>query len=181
MSGYLSRGVINASARQELPVYDDARNVDVSTIGGNTVVFVYLTGSVQEPAGLWYYEGAVGQWFSGDRTRISAQQQSISANSTVVLQEFDLPSNTEVDIWQLQVTNVSGTDDGLILDVHNSTQSNTIAEYKGDDHDGEVQFGDPIAQGGSGGDTIQVRVRNTTGGSKDATGFVVISIQSTLT
>lgn len=158
-----------------LPVYDDIRNVEAPKEGER----IHVTGDgPQDPMGVWFFDGE--RWFSGDRSRIGAHQRTVAAGELFILQEFGLPADTEIAVWEIQVTAVVGADDGLVFDVRNETTGTTIVDYLGDNEQGIVRQGSPLGVGGSGGDFIQVRVRNTSGVQKDITGFAMLSIESKL-
>lgn len=171
------RAVRREAKRSGFAVYDDVRNVKYPHEG----MRVHLTGEVQQPAGVWWYDGE--KWFSGDRTRISRRME-MGGNSQAVVEGFRLPSEMELDVWQAQCMNVDrnagGDDSGLFIDVYSPERGEVLYEYSAFEQDGVIALGNPLATVGQDSDLLQIRLRNETGGSVTVTGFLLTSLQSVL-
>lgn len=141
-----------------LPVYDDIREVDNPVPG----MRVQLDGSVQEPAGEWWYHN--GQWFSGDRHQFTISRESISANDTTVWDQLVMPADSEIDIWQAHLATDAGTED-LFFELYDATADQVLYDYSLAANGNVVTFGNPIdVVPAPQGNTIEFRTRNATSG-----------------
>lgn len=170
--GALKKGVSRVKINDKLtvPVVESVNDVPETEEG----TWVYVTGEGSRPEGFWRYTSA-GFWEAGGtrpRHNSTITQRTLVNGETFVIHQFNLPADAQIVIWEVLLRNTQGNNNGLRLEVRDTTAGVTIYEYDASTQAPEIDFGNPLASGGAAGNEIRIRGRNSSGQNKEASGFL---------
>lgn len=170
--GSLKKGIprIKINDKLTVPVVDGVNEIPEPEPG----TWVYVTGQGSRPEGFWRYTSA-GFWEGGGtrpRHNSTITQRTLVNGETFVIHQFELPADAEIVIWEALLRNTQGNNNGLRLEVQDTTAGETIYEYDAATQAPVIDFGAPLASGGDAGNQIRIRGRNSSGQNKEASGFL---------
>lgn len=151
-------------------VYDSLDAVS----GAKPGQIVYISGEGIRPEGYWR-RTKYGEWRAAGinpRKTSSITQRTVPNGGTFIILQFNMPASSDIVIWESILRNTQGNNNGLFLEIQDTDAGETIYQYDASEQAPNIEIGNPVAQGGTPGNQIRIRGRNSSAQSKEVSGYL---------